>query len=189
MVEPCLVLHMISWFVLVFVPHEIKCTKMGDGGERVKYCGHTCEPEIVRCNPMMVNLTQVQTRCCQFNTGADQRFSVYHSCKPEIVSLAQLQTIDVHLNTGANRKLLVYCWHLCIDLCSEVMDQLKENLPSLDKIVAEIEELAHSGGKYQEAPHVIEVTLPMVCRSEFRGVVCLGWCASMCMVPDLLISV
>ncbi|XP_070180339.1 ryanodine receptor-like isoform X4 [Littorina saxatilis] len=45
----------------------------------------------------------------------------------------------------------------------EVMDQLKENLPSLQKIVAEIEELAHSGGKYQEAPHVIEVTLPMVC--------------------------
>lgn len=45
----------------------------------------------------------------------------------------------------------------------EVMDQLKENLPGLDKIVAEIEELADSGGKYQEAPHVIEVTLPMVC--------------------------
>jgi ryanodine receptor 2 len=43
------------------------------------------------------------------------------------------------------------------------MDQLKESLPSLDKIVHEIEELAHSGGKYQEAPHVIEVTLPMVC--------------------------
>ncbi|XP_025103910.1 ryanodine receptor-like isoform X4 [Pomacea canaliculata] len=45
----------------------------------------------------------------------------------------------------------------------EVMDQLKENLPGLDKIVSEIEELAHSGGKYHEAPHVIEVTLPMIC--------------------------
>ena len=42
------------------------------------------------------------------------------------------------------------------------MDQLKENLPGLDKIVAEIEELASSGGKYQES---LEVTLPMVCRS------------------------
>lgn len=55
------------------------------------------------------------------------------------------------------------------DLClyflgAEVMDQLKENLPGLDKIVSEIEELAHSGGKYHEAPHVIEVTLPMICR-------------------------
>ncbi|KAK0046902.1 ryanodine receptor 44F, partial [Biomphalaria pfeifferi] len=45
----------------------------------------------------------------------------------------------------------------------EVMDQLKEHVPSLEKIVTEIEGLAHSGGKYHEAPHVIEVTLPMVC--------------------------
>ncbi|BFZ07812.1 hypothetical protein BsWGS_10847 [Bradybaena similaris] len=45
----------------------------------------------------------------------------------------------------------------------EVMDQLKENVPTLEKIVTEIEGLAHSGGKYHEAPHIIEVTLPMVC--------------------------
>lgn len=48
---------------------------------------------------------------------------------------------------------------------TEVMDQLKENVPTLEKIVTEIEGLAHSGGKYHEAPHIIEVTLPMVCRS------------------------
>ncbi|XP_071161899.1 ryanodine receptor-like [Mytilus edulis] len=45
----------------------------------------------------------------------------------------------------------------------EVMDQLKECVPELEKIITEIEELAESGGKYQEAPHVIEVTLPMLC--------------------------
>ncbi|ESO90186.1 hypothetical protein LOTGIDRAFT_123762 [Lottia gigantea] len=45
----------------------------------------------------------------------------------------------------------------------EVMDMLAVNLPTLNKIVAEIEGLADSGGKYHEAPHVIEVTLPMVC--------------------------
>jgi hypothetical protein len=43
------------------------------------------------------------------------------------------------------------------------MENLAENLPLLDKIVQEIEELAESGGKYAEAPHVIEVTLPMLC--------------------------
>ena len=43
------------------------------------------------------------------------------------------------------------------------MDQLKECVPQLEKIITEIEELAESGGKYQEAPHVIEVTLPMLC--------------------------
>ena len=47
---------------------------------------------------------------------------------------------------------------------SEVMDQLAQNLPTLEKIVAEIGELSMSGGKYNEASHVIEVTLPMLCR-------------------------
>ena len=47
---------------------------------------------------------------------------------------------------------------------TEVMDEVSETVPPLDKIVLEIEELAESGGKYNEAPHVIEVTLPMLCR-------------------------
>ena len=46
---------------------------------------------------------------------------------------------------------------------AEVMDTLAENVPDLERIVTEIEELAESGGKYDEAPHVIEVTLPMLC--------------------------
>ena len=44
------------------------------------------------------------------------------------------------------------------------MDQLNETLPPLEKIIQEIDQLAESGGKYMEAPHVIEVTLPMLCR-------------------------
>jgi len=44
------------------------------------------------------------------------------------------------------------------------MDEVAQNVPTLEKIVSEIEGLAESGGKYVEAPHVIEVTLPMLCR-------------------------
>jgi len=47
---------------------------------------------------------------------------------------------------------------------TEVMDEVAQNVPSLEKIVSEIDGLAESGGKYVEAPHVIEVTLPMLCR-------------------------
>ena len=47
---------------------------------------------------------------------------------------------------------------------TEVMDEVAQNVPLLEKIVSEIEGLAESGGKYAEAPHVIEVTLPMLCR-------------------------
>ena len=54
--------------------------------------------------------------------------------------------------------------HWCLFIIAEVMDQVAENVPPLESIVKEIEELAESGGKYNEAPHVIEVTLPMVCR-------------------------
>ena len=46
---------------------------------------------------------------------------------------------------------------------TEVMDEIAENIPGLERIIQEIEELADSGGKYHEAPHVIEVTLPMLC--------------------------
>ncbi|XP_048731868.2 ryanodine receptor-like isoform X6 [Ostrea edulis] len=45
----------------------------------------------------------------------------------------------------------------------EVMELLAQTLPGLQRIIEEIAELAESGGKYQEAPHVIEVTLPMLC--------------------------
>ena len=50
-----------------------------------------------------------------------------------------------------------------MDDIAEVMDQVLENVANLESIVAEIESLAESGGKYNEAPHVIEVTLPMLC--------------------------
>jgi|SRR6218665_46130 len=52
----------------------------------------------------------------------------------------------------------------CVLLETEVMDEVAQNVSPLEKIVSEIEELAESGGKYNEAPHVIEVTLPMLCR-------------------------
>ena len=64
--------------------------------------------------------------------------------------------------SSACQSLPLVLTSLCRCVQTEVMDQLKENLPGLDKIVAEIEELASSGGKYQES---LEVTLPMVCRS------------------------
>ena len=51
-------------------------------------------------------------------------------------------------------------------MCTEVMDEVAQNVPILEKIVSEIEGLAESGGKYAEAPHVIEVTLPMLCRYQ-----------------------
>ena len=47
------------------------------------------------------------------------------------------------------------------------MDEVAQNVPSLEKIVSEIDGLAESGGKYVEAPHVIEVTLPMLCRFTY----------------------
>ena len=55
-----------------------------------------------------------------------------------------------------------------VHVCTEVMDEVAQNVPTLEKIVSEIEGLAESGGKYVEAPHVIEVTLPMLCRYRHR---------------------
>ena len=59
--------------------------------------------------------------------------------------------------------IILLCWKVRFYFV-EVLDEVSKNVPPLEKIVAEIDELAMSGGKYHEAPHVIEVTLPMLCR-------------------------
>ena len=43
------------------------------------------------------------------------------------------------------------------------MNKLSKNLPTLDEIINEIGSLCESGGKYEEAPHIIDVLLPTVC--------------------------
>ncbi|PAA75585.1 hypothetical protein BOX15_Mlig001605g2 [Macrostomum lignano] len=45
----------------------------------------------------------------------------------------------------------------------EVMTDIVTTLPNLQSIVSEIAKLAETGGNYSEAPHVIELTLPMLC--------------------------
>ncbi len=45
----------------------------------------------------------------------------------------------------------------------DVMNRLSKNLPSLPEIISEIGSLCESKGKYEQAPHIIEVLLPMVC--------------------------
>lgn len=44
------------------------------------------------------------------------------------------------------------------------MDELEATVPTLADVVAQISKLAESGGSYEEAPHIIEVTLPLICR-------------------------
>ncbi|RNA06223.1 ryanodine receptor [Brachionus plicatilis] len=45
----------------------------------------------------------------------------------------------------------------------DVMAKLSKNLPLLDDIISEIGHLCESGGKYEDAPHVIEILLPTLC--------------------------
>ena len=65
---------------------------------------------------------------------------------------------SLHLQLCPPRHVISVC-------LTEVMDEVADTVPGLEKIVAEIEGLASSGGNYRESPHVIEVTLPMLCRS------------------------
>ena len=43
------------------------------------------------------------------------------------------------------------------------MNKLSKNLPSLQETINEIKSLCESGGKYEDAPHVIEILLPTIC--------------------------
>ncbi|XP_078000970.1 ryanodine receptor 2-like [Glandiceps talaboti] len=46
---------------------------------------------------------------------------------------------------------------------SSDLTTMMSSIPTLDDIMSEIEQMAGSGAKYTEAPHVIEVILPMIC--------------------------
>ncbi|XP_070577063.1 ryanodine receptor 2-like isoform X7 [Ptychodera flava] len=45
----------------------------------------------------------------------------------------------------------------------EEFNRMMSGIPTLEDIMSEIEQMAGSGAKYTEAPHVIEVILPMIC--------------------------
>ena len=45
----------------------------------------------------------------------------------------------------------------------DVMNKVAKNLPSLQEIINEIGSFCDSNGKYESAPHVIEVLLPTIC--------------------------
>ncbi|XP_072031407.1 LOW QUALITY PROTEIN: ryanodine receptor 2-like [Amphiura filiformis] len=46
---------------------------------------------------------------------------------------------------------------------TDELSKLMSDIPTLDAIMKEIDQMATSGAKYSDAPHVIEVTLPMLC--------------------------
>ena len=54
--------------------------------------------------------------------------------------------------------------HLINFVFSDELSKLMSDIPTLDAIMKEIDQMATSGAKYSDAPHVIEVTLPMLCR-------------------------
>lgn len=43
------------------------------------------------------------------------------------------------------------------------MQELCPDIPALDVLLKDIGDLAESGARYTEMPHVIEITLPMLC--------------------------
>lgn len=59
-------------------------------------------------------------------------------------------------------QFLSMCASLALNLPTNVED-VCPNIPSLEKLMEEIVELAESGIRYTQMPHVMEVILPMLC--------------------------
>lgn len=47
---------------------------------------------------------------------------------------------------------------------AEDLSNLLSSIPTLQNVMNEVDQVANSGGRYADAPHVIEVILPMLCR-------------------------
>lgn len=60
-------------------------------------------------------------------------------------------------------------WHALTPLCTPVLglpnsvEEMCPDIPVLERLMADIGGLAESGARYTEMPHVIEITLPMLC--------------------------
>jgi len=50
-----------------------------------------------------------------------------------------------------------------IILTLDVMGRLGGSLPTLDSILTEVEQFVDSGKTYNDVPHIIDITLPMLC--------------------------
>jgi len=58
--------------------------------------------------------------------------------------------------------VICMCVSLALNLPANVED-VCPNIPSLEKLMEEIVDLAESGIRYTQMPHVMEVVLPMLC--------------------------
>lgn len=60
-------------------------------------------------------------------------------------------------------------WHALTPSCTPVLglpnsvEEMCPDIPVLERLMADIRGLAESGARYTEMPHVIEITLPMLC--------------------------
>ena len=45
-----------------------------------------------------------------------------------------------------------------------VLEQLTPYIPTLKTLLLDIERLAESGAKYEDAPEMIDIILPIICR-------------------------
>lgn len=75
--------------------------------------------------------------------------------------------LEPHLNKG-NKYCIIYgleddkVAEHSLD-AHEILTQISVNVPTLEAIMKEIEQMTTAGGNYGNAPHLIEVTLPMLC--------------------------
>lgn len=62
-----------------------------------------------------------------------------------------------------NRKMTFHDFSFKVLGLPNEVQELCPDIPELDVLLKEIGDLAESGARYTEMPHVIEITLPMLC--------------------------
>lgn len=73
------------------------------------------------------------------------------------------------MSGGSKGRYWIDSWHTLTSPCTPVLglpnsvEEMCPDIPVLERLMAEIGGLAESGARYTEMPHVIEITLPMLC--------------------------
>lgn len=87
-------------------------------------------------------------------------FSLHHQDAPRENQYVNL--ISFFKNRNSFPQLQLSRFLSVLGLPSQV-EELCPDIPELEVLMKEIHDLAESGARYTEMPHVIEITLPMLC--------------------------
>lgn len=85
------------------------------------------------------------------------------SCLGAFASTFPIAFLEPSLNKNNPHSVFHKLFEQSPQTAQDFMSRLAPNVPGLDAIIQEVENFVDAGRTYNEQPHIIDITLPMLC--------------------------